>query len=201
MRDRWIAYTPILLLAGLAGLTYWLDQKVQPSGPIRDGSQRHDPDFVVDNFTATRMTVDGNPRYSISAKRMLHYPDDTDTELELPQLTHYSETEAPATIRANKGLVSGNGEDAYFIGDVLLHRAAFADQEEMSMATSYLHVIPDEDLAKTDKEVTLTRGNSTLKAVGLEFNNETRELKLLSHVRGKFETPKKGKLLPWDKRR
>ena len=54
------------------------------------------------------------------------------------------------------------------------------------MYTSFLHVIPDKDLVKTDREVTLVSGNSTVKSVGLEFNNKTRELKLLSNVKGQL---------------
>jgi lipopolysaccharide export system protein LptC len=67
---------------------------------------------------------------------------------------------------------------------VLVRRNAYSDQEEMTLQTSYLHVIPDQDLARTDREVTLTSGNSVVRSVGLEFNNATRSVKLLSQVRG-----------------
>jgi lipopolysaccharide export system protein LptC len=63
-------------------------------------------------------------------------------------------------------------------------------------------VIPEHSFAETDREVTLTSGNSVVKAIGLEFNNELHTVKLLSAVRGTYATPKKGRLaLPWDKRR
>jgi len=32
--DRLIAWSPVLLLGGLAALTYWLDAQVQPAAPI-----------------------------------------------------------------------------------------------------------------------------------------------------------------------
>ena len=48
MKDRWLAYTPALLLAGLAALTYWLDQRVQAPGRARDAGQ-HVPDFTVED--------------------------------------------------------------------------------------------------------------------------------------------------------
>jgi lipopolysaccharide export system protein LptC len=68
----------------------------------------------------------------------------------------------------------------------------------MAMYTTFLHVVPNQDLVETDREVTLVSGNSTLKSVGLEFNNKTRELKLLSNVKGQFETPAKDHgTLPW----
>ena len=106
-------------------------------------------------------------------------------------------------MRADQGLLSNKGEDAYFTGHVLVRRQPYADQKEMTMQTSYLHVIPDKDLAKTDREVTLTNGNSVVKSLGLEFNNATRSLKLLSQVRGTFDTPRKDPRLPmpWERRR
>jgi lipopolysaccharide export system protein LptC len=201
MKDRWLAYVPALLLAGLAGLTYWLDQTVQPVSPARNGSTRHDPDLVVENFTAARMHLDGTPRYAVSARKMLHYPDDSSTLLEFPELTHYSTEEGPVTIRANQGLLSANGEDAYFTGDVRVRRAAHGDQQEMSLYTSFLHVIPEQDLAKTDRQVTMTSGNSTAKSVGLEINNKARTVKLLSQVSVTYHTPDKGPVLPWEQRK
>ena len=201
MKDRWLAYVPMLLLAGLALLTYWLDQRVQPGGNARGGDTGRAPDYIVDNFTATRMNLDGTPRYAVAAKRMLHYPDDNSALLEHPELSHFDPQRAPVTIRADEGSLSANGEEAIFNGNVLVRRHAFADNPEMTLTTSRLQVIPNKDVAKTDREVRLTSGNSTLTSVGLEFNNATRTVKLLSKVNGTFETPKKGVPLPWDRRR
>ena len=36
--DRLAGWLPLLLLAGLAALTYWLDAQVHDPGPRRDGS-------------------------------------------------------------------------------------------------------------------------------------------------------------------
>lgn len=201
MKDRWLAYVPILLMAGLAALTYWLDQVVEPLAQPRDGSQRHDPDIVVENVSAMQMALSGSPRYAVVAKRMLHYPDDRTTVLELPQLTHYDKSSVPVTIRSDTGELSPDGKEAVFRGNVLVRKPASSEDPEMTLATSLLHVIPDQDLAHTDREVTLTRGDSTVRSVGLEFDHATRNLRLLSRVRGTFQTPEKGQALPWERRR
>jgi lipopolysaccharide export system protein LptC len=57
--------------------------------------------------------------------------------------------------------------------------------------TSYLHIIPDDNIAKTDQPVTITDANIVVDAIGLELNNETRILKLHSRVRGTYEQKKK----------
>jgi len=59
------------------------------------------------------------------------------------------------------------------------------------MFTSFLHVIPDKDLAKTDKPVRMVEGNSTASSVGLEFDNRTRQIKFLSEVKARYEVPKR----------
>jgi lipopolysaccharide export system protein LptC len=200
MKDRWLAYVPALLLAGLALLTYWLDQRVQPLGRARDGELQSAPDFIVENFRAMRMHPNGTPRYLVAAKKMVHYPHDESALLEAPQLTHFDPEKAPVSIRANEGRLSPNGQDAFFSGDVLVRRAAYGEHDEVTLSTSFLHVMPEKDLAKTDREVTMTSGKSTLKSVGLEFNNATRTLKLLSKVSGTFETPPKTDL-PLQQRR
>jgi lipopolysaccharide export system protein LptC len=201
VRDRWLAYAPILLLAGLAGLSYWLDQRVQPLQDGAGNNAKDRPDFIVDDVRAMRMDLAGHPRYALEARRMTHFREGDDSAvLDAPTLTHFDENRVPLTIRANEGRVSNDGDNAYFIGDVVVRRPASGDQEEMTMLTSFLHVIPDSNLAKTDREVTLIKGNSTVKSVGLEFNNETRTVKLLSKVRGKLDTPPKA-ALPWDRTR
>lgn len=201
MNERWVGYLPVLLLAALAGLTYWLDRTVQPEQPHENSPQ--DPDFVAEDFLVTRMNRDGTPRYAVRAKKLVHYPGDNSATLDFPEFTHYDPETASLTMRADHGLISHNGEEAHFTTDVLVRRQAYADQKEMTLRTSYLLVIPDQDLAKTDREVTLTSGNSVVRSVGLEFNNATRNLKLLSQVRGMFETPPKAALMPmpWERPR
>jgi lipopolysaccharide export system protein LptC len=197
MKDRWRAWVPALLLSLLAALTWWLDQKVQPLGP-HDAASSADPDFVAENFEAKRMNEDGSERYSVIARKMVHYPVDNSAVLDEPRLTHFDPDKGPVSIRANQGVVSSNGETVDFRGDVLVRRAAFGEDPEMTLSTSFLHVVPDKDLVETTHEVTLTHGNSTVKSVGLEFNNKTRQLQLLSNVKGQLQTPRKGgQPLPW----
>jgi lipopolysaccharide export system protein LptC len=191
VKDRWRAWVPALLLSLLAALTWWLDQKVQPVGPHDSGSSA-DPDFVAENFEAKRMNEDGTERYSVVAQKMEHYPADNSATLEEPRLTHFDPDKGPVSIRANHGAVSSNGETVDFRDAVLVRRAPFNGDPEMTLTTTFLHVIPDKDLVMTDREVTLTHGNSTVNSVGLEFNNKTRQLKLLSNVKGQLQTPQKG---------
>lgn len=190
MNDRLITWSPLILVALLATMSFWLDRKVQPPAHRPDGTTRHDPDFIVEEFSAVKMNPDGTRRYALAAKRMVHFPDDNSTQLELPRLVYFDYQRAPVTIRSETAEAVQGGDDVFFHGDVQIIRAAYASNAELGVFTSFLHVIPDKDLAKTDKPVRMVEGNSTASSVGLEFNNATREIKLLSEVKASYATPK-----------
>lgn len=184
MNARATALFPLLLLTALAAMTYWLDRAVQfPSGP-RDGSNRHDPDYFVERLAAVRMGIDGKPEHTLAASRMVHYPDDDTTELAQPRFQRFHPTQPPVTISGRRGLVSGNGDHVHFYEDVRVVRAASAQSGELVLTTDYLHLIPDSNLAKTHRPVTVTDPDTRITAVGMELDSEARVVRLLSEVRG-----------------
>lgn len=190
MMDRITAWFPIMALVLLAAVTLWLDRQVRPPERPGDGNARHDPDYVIENISATRIGADGNPRYTLNARRVTHYPDDDSTHLDAPRLVRFATDLAPVTMSSRTALVSSNGQDVYLMDDVKVVRAPYAEHSELVLDTTYLHVVPDDDIAQTDKPVRIHDANTLISSVGLEFNNATRILKLLSHVRGTYEKPR-----------
>lgn len=181
---------PLLLIGALAALTFWLDQLAH--GPTRDlwSPSRHDPDYIVEKLSGVRLGAAGTASYTLAAVKMVHYPDDDSTLLTSPRFVSYGSAKAPVTVTASEGVVSANGEHVYFQDDVRVTRAAHADSSELVMRTSFLHVVPDRHIAITDRPVTLVDAATTVTAEGLEMNSETRIIRLLSKVRGTFETGK-----------
>lgn len=179
-------WLPLLPLTALLGATYWLNQQVQPEIIHADSKQRHDPDAIVENFTATKMNDQGVPHFILAANRMLHYPDDDSTTLEEPRITMLS-AEHPALHAASRnGTVSSNGDEIFLRDQVVLTRDASPPQSEMQLHTEYLHFVPDRNLTDTDRPVTIADAHSTVHATGLEMNSQTRILKLLSQVRSVY---------------
>ena len=193
--DRLVAWSPVLLLGGLAALTYWLDAQVQPPVPHRDGSTRHDPDLFLVNFRAVNFDSEGKPNETLAAARGEHFPDDDTAELTRPMFK-MTQTGKPAfTVTAERGKVTGDRENVYFSGHVNAHR----DAENASNATSrdpsgpltleteYLHVIPKSERAQTDRRVTIREPRGIIEAVGLDIDNKTKIAKLRSRVSGTLE--------------
>lgn len=187
--DRIATLAPLLLVGMLTALTFWLDQIAQPASPYT-GTDRSEPDFIVDKLSAVMLNPSGTAHYTLSADKMTHIPEGDTTLLATPKFVSYGATKAPVTITAKQAVVSANGQHVYFQDDVRVTRAAHDANSELVVRTAFLHVIPDENLARTDRTVTITDAATTVTAEGLELNNETRVMKLLSNVRGTYDPSK-----------
>ena len=188
--ERLSAWFPLILLAVLAGLTFGLDRIVQPpAGPRPE--PKNDPDYVVDGLSATRLDSEGRIKDTLRAQKMTHYPDDDSTVLLEPRFVAYSDKHSPVTVTSRRATVSSNGENVYFEEGVRVVRASYANRSELVLETSYLHVIPDANVAKTDKPVVIRDATGVVAAAGLELNSETRVLNLQGRVSGTYD-PQKG---------
>ena len=182
------AAAPLLLVGMLAAVTFWLDRLVHTSENGPWNVTRHHPDFIVDTLSGVRLGGNGAASYSLSAEKMKHYPDDDSTQLTAPRFVSYGgSAQVALTVTASEAVVSSNGEHVYFQDDVRVTRAANAGGSELVMRTTFLHVVPDHHVARTDRTVSITDAAMTVSAVGLEMNSETRVIKLLSSVRGTYE--------------
>jgi lipopolysaccharide export system protein LptC len=192
--DRLVAWSPVLLLGGLAALTYWLDAQVQGPPERRDGSSRHDPDVFLENFRAVTFGDDGRPRETLFARRAEHFPDDGSAEVTAPHI-ELTETGRPTvTVVANKGRLSGDRENGWFEGDVKVHRdgetAAAGDDTPagpVTLTTQFLHVVPKEYRVDTDRAVTIEDPRGIIRGRGFVFDNKAKTVKLKSNVSGTFQ--------------
>lgn len=199
-RRRWVdrlsAWSPALLLGALAALTWWLDAQVADPGPRRDGNLRHDPDLVVEGVRAVELDKLGNPVQLLSAARAQHFPDDGTVEFESPRFVLTQPDRPKFTVEAARGRVSGDRENAYFEGNVRATREsepgrdkADAGSGPITLSTQFLHVIPKQDRAQTDRPVTIEEPRGIIRATGLTLDNASKTLKLNADVRGTMTAP------------
>jgi len=170
-------------LIALLGVTYWLNQQVQPGPAATDSNKRHDPDAIVENFSATNLNEQGVPSFIMAAKKMLHYPDDDSTTLEEPRITMLSPGQPAIHASAKSATISSKGDEVFLHDDVEVQREASKRQDGFKLQTEYLRIVPDRNLADSDRAVTLVDAHNIVHATGMELDNKTRTLKLLSQVR------------------
>ena len=180
---------PLGLMLALALLTFYLERTVRDE----DGHpalRRHDPDYMVTNFTTTTYNREGATEARLSAARMVHYPDDDSTELVSPRLVQSKPAEPRITVTADRGALSRDGDEIFLYDNVVLEREAGAGRAAARLTTEFLHVVRDRSLVRTDREVKIVEESRALSGRGMEYNNELRQLILRENVRGRFDPQK-----------
>ncbi len=193
--DRLIAWSPVVLLGGLAALTYWLDAQVQPPRARVDGSSRHDPDLYIENFRAVTFDAQGRVRQSLTARRAQHYPDDDSIDFIAPSLALTDPGNPGLAVVADAGTLSGDRETVTLRGNVRATRDAATEKATSgrtplgptTFTTELLRVIPKRSRAETDAPVTIEEPRGIIHATGMVFDNDARTIKLKSNVRGTLQ--------------
>lgn len=194
--DRVVAWLPILLLAGLAALTWWLDAQVQDADQRRDGSTRHDPDLFARGVRGVELDEQGRAVQTLAASRARHFPDDRTIEFDDPRFL-LTQPDRPAfSVRADRARVTGDRERAFFEGNVKATREADKGpggdgSGPVSLTTEFLEVVPRQNRATTDKPVTITEGRGIIRATGLTLDNEAKTATLRAQVQGTIEPPRR----------
>ena len=181
---------PIVLAVLLALLTFWINQTVETQGPKIDGSNRHDPDYSMNNFVSTQTDKLGKLSYVLTASELLHYPDDDSTVLHRPRFTQYATNKPYTQIEGLRGYVSANGSEIELVDQVKVIRQAFNGKGEMQVLTEKLLILPDQDIAKTDANVIIKQAPKTvIRAKGMIFDKKKQTVRLLSRVKVHYDRP------------
>ena len=190
MRNSFARLFPLLLMLSLALLSFWLERtaRIEQGHP---SLRRHDPDYIVHNFKVVGYGQKGEAESMLSARKMVHFPDDDSTELLAPRSVQTKPGEAPMTLTAERGALSQDGEDTFLYDNVLLVRNATPQQPEMRMQTHFLHIVRARSLVRTDREVAIREEGRYLTGRGMEYDNGSRVLEIRSKVRGRFEERKR----------
>ena len=182
---------PLALMLSLAALTFWLERTVRVE-ETHPSLRRHDPDYLMTNFITTTYNRSGDAETMLSAAGMTHYPDDDATELLAPRVVQAKPTEPRFTVNADRGVLSSGGEEIFLYDNVVLVREADGRRPQARMTTSFLHIVRDRSLVRTDRKVLIVEDRRSLSGRGMEYHNESRELFLRNDVQARFE-PKKAK--------
>lgn len=173
---------PMAILAMLAALTFWLDHATR-SGDARSGKNRHDPDFILKDYTVKKFGQDGKLNNLLVGDTMTHFPDDDSTDVLSPRMTYFGGPR-PLYLSSKTANVSKDGKVVVLRDDVYGWRDATPDNPKLNFSTSLLTVYPDQDIAHTDTPVTIAQGKSVVNGVGMDLDNKLRVLSLRSQVRG-----------------
>ena len=177
---------PLGLMFSLALITFYLERTVRQE-ETQPTALRHDPDYMVIDFTTTTFGPTGAVESVLSAAKMIHYPDDDSTELVAPRMEQSKPDQPRVTVRADRGALSREGTEIFLYDNVELVREGAAPAR---MTTEFLHVLQDRQLARTDRRVMLEDEQRQLAGRGMEYDWGAGRLQLHHDVHGRFSSGK-----------
>ena len=180
---------PLMLMLALALLSFWLERAVREE-ETHTALRRHDPDYIVENFRVVNYDRSGVVESSLTARKMIHYPDDDSTELSLPRLVETKRDKPRTEVSAMRGALSQDGEEVFLYDNVLVQREATDSRSAMRIETSALHYVRYGSMLRSDRDVRITEERQMLTGRGLEYDMDAERMALRERVRGRIE-PKK----------
>ncbi|MGZ9075648.1 MAG: LPS export ABC transporter periplasmic protein LptC [Burkholderiaceae bacterium] len=184
MKDRVTAFIAIVLLASLAGVSYWYSQTTRLK-KISSPVSREGPDFVVNGVTLTQFDETGRATNRLHAAELMHFAADDHSELSQPRLISLRPNQPQLEARAKSANVEADGERVLLSGDVVVTRAPGRDgSPPMQLRTQQLTAIPDLDRYSTEVAAEIDNGDSVVRSIGMDYDNVQRVIKFRSQVRG-----------------
>ena len=182
---RFTSLIPLIAMAALAGITWWLLQATAP--PPHEGEvkpKEHTPDYFADNFSVSELDQSGATQYRLTATHLVHYEDDELSDLVKPAIRAFQPGKPIVTATGDTGTVNGDASIIDLYQNARILRAAGDGDPAMQADSSHFRVLVNDDVIETEKPVKLQRGLSVMTASGMNYNNVTRVMQLFGNVKG-----------------
>lgn len=187
---RWRLLALVFLVALAALASFWaLEVTRRGAETTQTRTPTTTPDYYVDEFNFVRMSPAGQPRYTITGDKLVHFPVDDSSEVVHPVVKNFEGKLPPMTVVANRARIEDDNSKVHLNGNVNADRPAAPGVQHFHLESDYLQLLPDEDIIRTDRPVTIRLGDSVLHGTGMVANNATREFRLAGNVRGHYVMP------------
>jgi lipopolysaccharide export system protein LptC len=187
LRDIFTAAFPIGLLAVLSALSYWLGV-VAAADPVDIGGRfRHDPDTIIRQFDGVSYDEKGNRKAGLRGTELQHFPDDESSVIQRPFMRRFSLSGEPSTVSANQAVVNSDGSEVDLTGDVKAFRPAQGGKAAITLTAPHMHVLVDEERARTPGFARIQQGSSWISGTGFDADNVTQVFNFHGNVTGTYK--------------
>ena len=190
------AYLPLLLMAFMAGGTWWLVKNTpMAEGPMEAVPLRHEPDYRMQGFELQRIGPTGLLRVRIEGSEMRHYPDTDTLEIDGIRLRAFSSDGSLTLATARRAISNSDGSEMQLLGDVQVQRFAVNAQGEplaqpsLQVRGEFLRARSNTEQLDSHLPVQLSHAGGELRAQSFEYDNLRGLLRFNGRTTGQFKPP------------
>ena len=187
------AYLPLVMMAVLAGGTWWLVRNA-PSFDARPVAAPpvHEADYVMTTFVVQRFGADGSLRTQIEGDQLRHFPDDDTLEIDTARIRAVGADGTVTLATARRALANGDGSEVQLLGDARVLRPATAKEEAVEFRSEFLHAFRNIEQVRSNRPVVVTQGGNVVRADGMNYDNLSRVVELKGRTTATFLPPARG---------
>ena len=181
MRDRFPTIASVVILASLVIGTWFAAQYTQRAVTLdAPAKQTHEPDSWGKAMVMLRTNEAGLAVSRIEGDYMEHFPDDDSYDITEPRALSIKPDQPTLVGTARMATLLDNGNRIDMKKDAVVMRLASDTTEPLNVSSEKITLLINEDLAFTDLPAVAVRNRSTLKGVGMRYENKTGELKVFN---------------------
>jgi LPS export ABC transporter protein LptC len=148
--------------------------------------------YIIDTYmtdvTAEKIDETGTLVDILKGERFSHIPYHSSTRIVKPQYIKTTPSGSPWVLRAEKGLSVENNAMIHLSHHVIVSREKSDTNMKTILLTDNANFYPKKNIITTKAPVTAKRAGTTIHAIGMIVNTKTGIIKLLSQIRGAYET-------------
>lgn len=202
--DRIRVWLGVALLGLVMLGSFWVYEVMrrQSEDEASNSKDRSEPDYYVEQFNFVRLSQSKQTNYRVTGEKLIHYPKVDEFEIVQPRIVGIDQEKNPMTIRADRAIVKqkvqetprSKAEDQIHLrGNVHVERVNSKLGSSLTMITTALTLFPDTERMRTAEAITLTTPRANLTAIGMEADNSSQKIRLLSKVNVSIAPPVKNK--------
>ncbi len=140
-------------------------------------------DTFFNQVKITSFSETGHPKSKIIGHKIAHYPGDTESEIDSPEITLFRKTGSPVDISAKQGWVNQKGNRVRLKGQTSIKRKRSQTNSFFQLETPELIIWPNKNFAETDKAVKITTDTTIATGIGMKAYLDSEHYYLLNNVK------------------
>ena len=196
--EQFSLYLPVVLMGLLALGTWWLVRNApMPLLPAIERQQGNQPDYFMKSFSVKSFDASGRLQSEVQGEEARHYPDSDTLEIDKARMRSVTPQGRLTVATADRALTNADGSEVQLFGNAIVTREPLPAkpgspaQPRLEFRSEFLHAYTNTERVRSDKPVTLTRGNDRFTADGMDYDNLDQVLQLRGRVRGMILPGKK----------
>jgi len=183
--------TALLFIILLAIASTWVFESIKKKPALNDEVLRHDPDYFLENFTATTTDIKGKLAYKVTGIHLEHYPDDDSLKLTQAVFSFYEDERISWTVRSNEALIFQEKQEIYLSGNVIMDQ--FPNKKEkkspIKLRTEQLFIDAKKKIANTKSKIKFTQGTNRTQGIGMNADMNKNTIEFMSQTRSRYVSP------------